>query len=95
MKTINEPRVIDPKDVQIMLPYARQIAAIDGLAMSADDASIAGLAFAQANFERKLSGWCQCENVNTLAFPQVYFNELLTGHHGWICSKCRRTTQTG
>lgn len=87
-------RTMEKSDIEIMLPYARSLAKEVGLLSSADDCSIGGLAAAHANWERRGRAWCTCDEKDP-AFEQVYFNDLNTGSHGWLCVKCGNITQVG
>ena len=51
-----------------------------------------GILAAQANYDIRLSGWCQGHDRPDL---DAYYRDQTTGAHGWMCCRCRRTTQTG
>ena len=80
------------------LPIARMLARSLGPLQQANDGNLTELAAAQANYELLLPDWCpghpsaDPSNHPTL---EVYYHDLATDSHGWMCSKCRKITQTG
>jgi hypothetical protein len=51
---------------------------------------------AQANYNIKAPGWCKGHPFDRKDEPaEAYYRDQPTGSHGWMCSSCRKTTQTG
>lgn len=75
------------------LPIARQLADLLGPLVSAGDHTPAALVAAYVNFELRRPGWCQGHASQTT--EEVYYCDPASGLHGWMCSTCRKTTQTG
>lgn len=71
--------------------HCRAVAVQFGPLLCADDVSIGGLAAASVNAELKTSQFCECREPG----EQVYFRNLVTGSHGFMCSNCRGLTQVG
>ena len=73
------------------LSLARAVVAATGPAPQANDVGEIQLAFAQANHETLLGGWCNCGDPRP---TEVYFRSP-DGSHGWMCAGCLRVTQVG
>jgi hypothetical protein len=74
-----------------LVPSARLLAIVIGPLQQANDGNTLELAAAQANFEIRKHGWCQCAQPK----KDAYYRDNVSGAHGWMCSACRKTTQTG
>lgn len=81
---------ITEAEIQKLLPYCRRIVDMNGFAVNAGDGSNYQLALARANAERKAVGWCECKEEG-----EQFYWQSQSGSHGWLCGKCRRTTQLG
>jgi len=80
------------------IPAARALAAALGSLQIAGDDSSHALGAAQVNFELLQPGWCAghpSADPSNNATLDVYFRDGASGSHGWMCAKCRKTTQTG
>lgn len=64
----------------------------DGLYLSANDATATGLAAAHANATVRQSRWCTSQYHADHA-DQIYYCDLDTGQHGWMCSACKGIMQ--
>jgi len=84
------------RDAKALLPMARSM--LDGKpTTSASDGAPQQFALAMANAELLSPGWCLCParaDVDTAILEQAYFARL-DGGHGWLCTRCRKITQTG
>ena len=73
------------------LPTHRQLAQVLGPLACASDCDDVGLSAAQVNAELRRPTWCKCQAQS----DQVYYKELATGSHGWLCVHCFGITQVG
>ena len=63
------------------------------LRLDANDGTLEELQAAQHNFDRIRGGWCLGHGGEET--QDVYFRDVISGRHGWMCSRCRGVTQTG
>jgi len=81
------------EQARTMIPGAIAIAGYLGPLSMAGDDSACGLAAAHANDGIRKDAWCRCR-PQTRKYA-VYYRNITTGAHGWMCCKCRGITQTG
>lgn len=77
------------------LEMARTVVGLCGPAPQASDVGELRIAFARANAEVKVGGWCNCPQGGKYAKPGEVFFQHENGAHGWMCVACLRTTQVG
>lgn len=101
MDTLTElkaERALIVEQAKAMAPFAlKQLSMIpDGLYLSANDGDAAGLAAAHANSTIRRKYWCKSQrHIDNPGVYQVYYNDLNTNSHGWMCSACHGITQVG
>ena len=59
----------------------------------ANNETALGLIAAALNWLKLRNGWCECPPADE--FMEVFFRDSTTGANGWMCTRCRKMTQTG
>lgn len=81
-------------NADLLLLAARKAAELAGPLTCAGDETDAQLAAARVNAELLVLGWCRCQDPTGPKTEEAYYQHK-DGRHGWMCTRCRRITQTG
>jgi len=80
--------ILDPEPAMVL--RASALAETLGPLQQANDDTPLAIACAWANAHLLRDGWCQCAEP----LDPCYYSRP-DGSHGYLCSRCRRVTQTG
>ena len=64
-----------------------------GLRDDANNETALGLIAAALNWLELCHGCCECPPADE--FMEVFFRDAKTRANGWMCTRCRKMTQTG
>lgn len=76
--------------IELARRLAPMLSLVGAPSKGANDTDAVGLALAHANLQWLRKQWCTCTNTES-----VYWADLNTGKHGWMCTRCHGITQIG